>query len=779
MSPDKEVSLARRMAHLCAKSNGAPLLDHLLDVCRQAARFLRAYQPLWPLKDGAELDRVLGYSSLMHDFGKIHPAFQIALADKGKPFRNRHEVLSLAFLHWLEIPKNELPWLAATIVTHHKAWPEIEGRFQDAASVNTDLGKLCRDVPEADAQLLWHVLANAQTLFRDCEWPPFELYPQKPFANLDYGICIESTLDELRNFFRALNPTATRPARPGALQIRDWRITLAAIHTRGWMLSADHLASFGSCSVERKLTNRREVDLLYSGFHWKRHQSEVGNHCGSAVLIAPTGSGKTEAGLLWAARQAEAGARGRLCILLPYQASLNAMQRRLIERLDPPAADNPSCWNEVVGLLHGRAARHLYEAFLKADHAPASAERQARQQNDLARLFAAPVAVSTIFSLVRLLFATKGAERLFATYSGARIVVDEIHAYTPEVTALALATLTFLQEHLGVRVLFMSATVPPHLERALAQKLGAPRVPEQPPWGQAARHRLDFFPDHSLSERSVRAIVNAAAKGSVLVVLNQVRRAIQLRELLKELVPTQLLHSRFHFKDRALIESDLGPKPGTVLVGTQAVEVSLDVDFDTCFTELAPIESLAQRFGRCNRKGLQPRSAPVYIFTSFPEGRGEHLPYDKAHLKQVREVLTNFLISGATDFSDGDVHDLLARSYPQELQDTLAREISEKAGRVRELFLDDWQPFGLATSAEKAVLEKQWEDLFDGSEVLPISLLPAAKEADSWFGVARYLVPLPARQLARFRDRITKHEEFGCLVIDRPYDSSGLDLHSS
>jgi CRISPR-associated endonuclease/helicase Cas3 len=778
VSPAEELSLSQRMAHLWAKSNGAPLLGHLLDVCRQAARFLRAYQPLWPLKDGAELDRILGYASLMHDFGKIHPAFQIALADKGKPFRNRHEVLSLAFLHWLEIPKSELTWLAATIVTHHKGWPEIEGRFQNAASENTDLGRLCRDVREEDAELLWRVLANAQSFFRDCEWPSFELYLLKPFNSLDYGSCIESTLDELRVFFRALNPRETRPFRPGARRTRDWRTTLAAIHTRGWMLSADHLASFGPCAIERKLTNRRDVDVLYSGFQWKPHQSEVGSHCGSALLIAPTGSGKTEAGLLWSARQAEAGAMGRVCILLPYQASLNAMQRRLIERLDPPEGDNPSRWNEVVGLLHGRAARHLYEAFLNADHAPASAERHARQQNDLARLFAAPVALSTIFSLIRLLFATRGAERLFATYSGARIVVDEIHAYTPEVTALALAMLAFLQEHLGVRVLFMSATVPPHLERALTGRLAAPRVPEQPPWGQTARHRLNFFPDHCLSERSVGAIVDAAAKGSVLVVVNQVRRAIQLREVLKELVPTQLLHSRFHLKDRAQIESSLGPKSGSVLVGTQAVEVSLDVDFDTCFTELAPIESLAQRFGRCNRKGLQPWPASVYMFTSFPEERGGHLPYDKAHLEQVRGVLANFLIGGARDLGDGDVHDLLARSYPRELQDTLTREISEKAARLRELFLDDWQPFGLATSAEKALLEKQWEDLFDGAEVLPASLLQAAKEADSWFGVARYLVPLSSQQLGRFRDRITKHEEFGCLVIDRPYGPSGLDLHS-
>jgi CRISPR-associated endonuclease/helicase Cas3 len=772
---NNEPPLAPQMSHLWAKSDGAPLLGHLLDVCRQAARFVNSYRPVWPLNDGADLRRILAYASLTHDFGKIHPAFQTVLRDKSKPFRNRHEVLSLAFLHWLEIPNSEFLWVAAAVVTHHKGWPEIECRFQNAKSENTDLGRLCRSVPDADAKLLWEVLTQSRDLFRECEWAFFEPYPVKPFTVLDYGACIEDTLDRLGGVFRNPIGRGMRPLRPGVQAARDWNTALAAVHTRGWMLSADHLASFGPRSIERMLQNLCEVNSLFSGFDWRPHQSELSAHAGSALLIAPTGSGKTEAALLWAARQAEEGTSGRLCIILPYQASLNAMQRRLIERLDPSAVDKP---NEIVGLLHGRAARHLYEAFLKRDYAAPEAEQRARQQNQLARLFAAPIAVSTMFTLVRLLFATRGAERLFATYSGARIVVDEIHAYTPEVTALALAVLAFLQEHLSARVLFMSATVPPHLEEAFSKTLGIHRVPQQLPWGEAARHRLNISPDHCLSDSAIRAIVDAAARGSVLVVVNQVRRAIQLREWLRDFVPTKLLHSRFHFMDRARIESDLKPELGTVLVATQAVEVSLDLDFTSCFSELAPIESLAQRFGRCNRRGLQPHPALVCVFTSFPAQNLAYLPYEEGHLDLVREVLVNFLQGQVRDLTDKDVHDLLARSYPEKMQDALAFELPKKARRVRQLFLDDWRPFGLTSSDERASLEKQWEDLFDGAEVLPLSLVPDAQGAKSLFDVTRYLVPISARHLGRFGESIKDNKELGCLVIDRPYTDSGLDLHS-
>jgi CRISPR-associated endonuclease/helicase Cas3 len=734
---------------------------------------VNTYRPVWPLNDGADLRRIVAYASLTHDFGKIHPAFQIALRDKSKPFKNRHEVLSLAFLRWLEVPENELLWVAATVLMHHKGWPEIECRFQNAKSENTDLGKLCRGIPNTDTILLWEILTQVRDLFHQSEWAFFEPYPVKPFALLDYGTCIEDALDRLRSYLRSPGGARTRPVRPGEQTPGDWNTALAAIHTRGWILSADHLASFGPRPIERKLRDIHEVNSLYAEFGWKPHQSELSAHTGSALLIAPTGSGKTEAGLLWAARQSEAGANGRLCIVLPYQASLNAMQRRLIDRLDPSATGRP---NEVVGLLHGRAARHLYEAFLERNYAAPEAEQRARQQNELARLFAAPVAVSTMFALVRLLFATRGAERLFATYSGARIVVDEIHAYTPEVTALALAVLVFLQEQLSARVLFMSATVPPHLERALSTTLDVHRVPQQPPWGEKARHCLNIFPNHCLSDMAISAMVDAASRGSVLVVVNQVRRAIQLRERLRDLVPTKLLHSRFHFMDRARIEADLMPEPGTVLVATQAVEVSLDLDFTSCFSELAPIESLAQRFGRCNRHGLQDGPALVSVFAAFPDE--SHRPYEKAHLDLVTKVLVNFVQGEAQDLGDKDVHDLLAGSYPAELQDALAHELTEKARRVRKLFLDDWRPFGLTTSEERASLEKQWEDLFDGAEVLPASLVPEAQSAKSWFDRTRYLVPISAQHLRRFGDWITENEELGCLVIERPYSDSGLDLHS-
>jgi CRISPR-associated endonuclease/helicase Cas3 len=465
-------------------------------------------------------------------------------------------------------------------------------------------------------------------------------------------------------------------------------------------------------------------------------------------------------------------------MLLPYQTSLNAMQKRLIERLNPEAATKPENWNQTVSLIHGRATRHIYEAFLKHDHAPSEAAEGAKLQGDVGRLLVAPVAVSTVFSVIRLLFATRGAERLFVGFAGARIIVDEIHAYTPEITALTLATLRFLQKQLGSRILFMSATVPLHLREALVELMDIKPIPKAPLRSAKVRHRLQTLPFHSQSAAAARMIEAAAQQGSVLVVVNQVKRAINLWQQLKDTFPCEILHSRFHLADRARIESNFGPEPACILIATQAVEVSLDLNFRTCFSELAPFESLVQRFGRCNRRGKEPDPANVFVFAAFPDEHKPWLPYLEEHVQRVGEILADFCKNGPRELDDDAQVSLLSASYPADLQAALKQQIADKTERVARLFLQDWKPFGVGTPDELQRLEEQWAALFDGAEVLPEACVAQARAQASWFGVTRYLVPISGQQFRRFSKEIHWSEELSCYVIRRDYTEAGLQLHS-
>ncbi|MFZ2957396.1 MAG: DEAD/DEAH box helicase [Candidatus Ozemobacteraceae bacterium] len=126
-----------------------------------------------------------------------------------------------------------------------------------------------------------------------------------------------------------------------------------------------------------------------------------------------------------------------------------------------------------------------------------------------------------------------------------------------------------------------------------------------------------------------------------LVIVNSVRRAIELHEQLKKTRPVydlQLLHSRFRGYERSAmrlrLESPL-PKTGRIIVSTQVVEAGVDLDARLLFTELAPWPSLIQRFGRCNRSGTISDAAVHWIDIDIKGAP----PYELSELSLGRERL--------------------------------------------------------------------------------------------------------------------------------------------
>jgi CRISPR-associated endonuclease/helicase Cas3 len=759
------------------------------------AEYYRLYQPSWPVpEDPVCLARVLAYTALVHDFGKIHQSFQAALRQNGPPFRNRHEVLSLLFLSYLDIPAYERPWVEAAIALHHKNLFRLVGANQPFylspafGRDGTAAKRLAGGVDRRDADLLCDLLQHADEIFHETGWPKFAGYEVRPERAVDPLGRMRESLERvvsLRQRFGATLDDFGRVAEP-----LPWPLRRAGVATRGFILNADHLASFRPHPLKNGLDNVQGVRETITatvpklqGFN--SHQDLLARQEGSAVLVAPTGTGKTEAALLWAAKQAESGLKGRAYVLLPYQASMNAMQRRLVNNFAPSVWEHPERWDSEVALVHSRSMRAAYERLLDREYAPADAAKYAYLQNDLARLNIAPIRVCSPFQLVHLLFAPKGVEGLLLAFSEGRLVFDEVHAYDPEVTALALTAVRFLCEHFGSRVLFMTATLPSHLQEVIHKLFGNIPVIRsgQDILGRPARHRLHMMPGgvDVLSEPSIAAIKDAAKKGSVLVVVNQVRRARRLWGLLKSECPdVHLLHSRFTHHDRARIEKELDPMPGRILVATQAVEVSLDLDYDVCFSELAPLESLLQRFGRCNRRGKQIQAAVVSVYRTFPTGDIKpHLPYREDHLQSTASVLEAF-ISG--DYCgllmEDQIQTLLDSSYPEILKQEMAHQIQSKANDLDRTFVVPFAPFGVEDEGVTRILDTQWQDLFDGEEVLPKSSRPQAALATSWIGRVRYLVPISGRKFYWLKNagKICWDDELMCNVIDAPYTEEGLHV---
>ncbi|MFZ5590301.1 MAG: CRISPR-associated helicase Cas3' [Bacillota bacterium] len=743
----------RALAPVWAKSPGdadqpgTSLMEHTAAVLQRLAAYIKLYRRELKQATGVDMVRVLLYGALLHDFGKVHPGFQAMLRGEGH-FGLRHELLSLAFLAALQVPEKEKPCLAAVVALHHRDWWELQTGhtvyFHPSLEADrlAPLQELVSGLPRERVAAMLDWLEMAGEYIHRCTGFSIEPYPvQRPADPFPAAHHIYEGLAVIR----ALVGTFVQRGGRGVPRRVDRAACYPALLGRGMVISADHLASAAGALPAPGFSGPQEVlDALgLSEGALYPHQQALLDAAGSRILVAPTGSGKTECALLWsAALRREKGMRGRLFLLLPYQASLNAMAIRLRERFGAAS----------TALVHGKTLVRCYQELTEAGYGPDQAQKMARHAAALARLNVAPIRLCTPYQLLRVFFARRAYEAMYCFLLGAQLVFDEIHAYDPEVAAMVLVAAKFFQLYAGAECLFMSATLPGHLESVLREYFSLPR-PLRPPadWLRGrSRHRLHLLPAGISEPDTVQRVVEAACQGAVLVVVNRVARAVEMadrlcREGLRDVI---LLHSRFCPRDRAAIEKSLAPRTGRVLVATQVVEVSLDIDYDTIFTEMAPLEALLQRFGRVNRRGGKG-ICPVHVCTRLEGGA---LPYRDAHLQQVARVLEKFLI----DKPDGILEELLVQelldaSYPAELRQELMGAVREKMQAFERNFVREMLPLGVQDSDTVRRLQEAWDEQFDGVEILPEALLPEAKAAPTPLDVAQLLVPVSHRQFARLK----------------------------
>jgi CRISPR-associated endonuclease/helicase Cas3 len=195
--------------------------------------------------------------------------------------------------------------------------------------------------------------------------------------------------------------------------------------------------------------------------------------------------------------------------------------------------------------------------------------------------------------------------------------------------------------------------------------------------------------------RRVIVVCNTVANAQA--VFRDLRRSVGEREAV-------LLHSRFNARDRFEQERMLMDESVRLLVGTQAIEVSLDIDFDVMFTEPAPLDALIQRFGRVNRKR---RKGICTVFVCREGGEHDGYIYPAQVVEETLKVL-----GGVSVLREAELQEMLDKVYP----DWPDRA---KYNETREGFLaslDRLQPFMSFKEEESAFYEK-----FSGVQVVPAS----------------------------------------------------------
>jgi CRISPR-associated endonuclease/helicase Cas3 len=673
---------------LLAKSAGSdgtpePLLDHTWAVVRMA-RDLCDRLPL-PAAVRSDLRRKLELAAALHDIGKAAPGFQQVLRGERKDWNGwRHEALSAGFASALKCAVPEEVIFA--VLFHHK---EIPG---DTKKGMFFIG----GQPEGWPRMLR-------------QWGESETLAQEFWSQVCREIgreeCVDATEVTMVNLGRGwLCDSPTSEA--GQLSCIALEKRYAASRLRGLLISADHLAS-----AHQQLPGMIEASEFRMKYAPRPFQCKAGCTVGHAILRAPTGSGKTEAAMLWAgANQIE---NGRLFYILPFTAAINAMHTRLCDSFPTKRAS--------VGVLHGRASHHLYSQMLRdypSDRLRAQAEAKARAR--LAHEMYHPVRVCTPHQVLRHALHGRGWEQMLTEFPGACVVFDEVHSYQPDLAGLTLGTARLLANRFGARVLFASATFPQFLQDIVQELIPCTMIEPDPDARrdrevvERRRHNLQIVDgDVQGAIESIRA--DALAGRSVLVVCNHVRTAQDVyRSLITRLPPDDvvLFHSRFNMEDRRRIEGGLATPPlPRVLVATQVVEVSLDIDFDCGYFEPAPIDAMIQRMGRVNRKGDRD-PAPILVFR---ETVGEYPIYEEA---LTRRTLDELALLG----NPMSEHDLVAACDRVYTGGYTSEQKGEFEERLNHPYFVEFDQHLLAGRSEQWV-DKVIDDREGRADVLPRGLL--------------------------------------------------------
>jgi len=614
-----------------AKSDGKCLYAHVEDCLKVYQELCKALPAIPEILYEDNFFDLLFCAVYLHDWGKAHAEFQKLLKGKKNHWlHSRHEIYSVPFVEMLPLGSEQKELIARSILGHHKDFETLLEYLYSEEEIEEYNQNYNSRVNPLDFKDNFNSKLNVSYLI-GLKQQFQRFYDRYATGDIHFDF---STID-----FKSQENPIKRYAMPFLKKRYQtdeenyWRQMFLSGATR----LCDHMGSAEIREIPRFSESRFEFLRKFEN-KWFSHQEKCAQIEGNLLLIAPTGSGKTEAALRWIQKQLRCGHQGRVFYVLPYTASINAMHRRLVKDID--GMDIVPAASKYVGILHGKVSQYLAQYFEDAGEEPLKSKSRLKKIREMHKQLVHPLKVLTPFQILKYCYGVKGFEEGFTGLAGAMLIFDEIHAYDTQTFAQIVVSLKWLARHLSIRVLIMTATLPFFMLHELGEAIGTSVVirADSQLLDKFTRHRIQIIEGALFGQ--IPLINEYLNKGKrVIVACNTVANAQKIFCLLTEKGETQksiLLHSRFITKDRIEKEHLLDNKDVRLLVGTQVIEVSIDIDFDVIFTEPAPLDALVQRFGRVNRRGKKG-ICPVYVCTEG--GKYDHYIYPKEIVGNTVRVL--------------------------------------------------------------------------------------------------------------------------------------------
>ncbi|MEU5693586.1 CRISPR-associated helicase Cas3' [Actinosynnema sp. NPDC020468] len=361
------------------------------------------------------------------------------------------------------------------------------------------------------------------------------------------------------------------------------------------------------------------------------------------VVEAPTGEGKTKLALQVASTLVRSLGLGGIYVGMPTKATSHQfleVVEGLLVRLGDPA---------TVKLVHSDARAYLEERAVEPREVgrddPLDSDEAAGEWFTRKKSLLAPLGVGTVDQALRSVVRSGHVFVRLAALSNKVVVFDEVHAYNTQMSALLDRLLMWLGR-LGTSVVVLSATLPSHRRQDLVAAWQAGRL-DRAPSGVPRGGSDAVYPQITVAQADPPKVVGVAASElnenrvvvldkevtddtivdwlverarggrGVAVVHNLVARATATYDGVRAAVErlpeserpdVELLHGQLATRRRSEVEGRLrrwfgagGTRRHAIVIGTQVLEQSLDLDFDAMATDLAPVDLIVQRAGRVHR----------------------------------------------------------------------------------------------------------------------------------------------------------------------------------